>query len=71
MSGRGPIRRKRRECFGLCSLLLEDVSGFDFTMWVVSADRPFEASEVVRWVPVNGPRGWPGRGDVSWQPMFQ
>lgn len=51
-------------------LLLEDVSGQAFTMWVVSADSPFEASRIVAFVPVNGARGWPGRGDVSWQPVF-
>jgi Tol biopolymer transport system component len=50
-------------------LLMEDVSGFDFTMHAIAVDSPFEATIVAN-VRTNGSRSWPGRGDVSWQPLF-
>jgi hypothetical protein len=50
-------------------LFMEDVSGTNFTMYAVSLDRPGDPVPLASWVPVNGARSWPGRGDVSWQPV--
>lgn len=50
-------------------LLMEDVSGMDFTMHEVAIDRGVQ-SVVVSTVSTNGGRSWPGWGDVSWQPVF-
>ena len=50
-------------------LLMEDVSGLDFTMHAIAVDSPFEAT-IVSTVRTNGARSWPGWGDVSWQPVF-
>ena len=49
-------------------LLMDDVDGVHFAMHAVSVDAPFDSVTVVEGVRVNGPRGWPGRNDVSWQP---
>lgn len=54
-------------------LVMQDVSGFQFTMHAVSVDgseSPFVTERIVSAVPVNGSRSWPGRGDVSWQPIY-
>ena len=50
-------------------LLMEDVSGHDFTMHAIAVDSPIEVT-VVSTVRTNGARSWPGWGDVSWQPLF-
>ena len=50
-------------------LLMEDVSGMDFTMHEVAIDRGVQ-SVVVSTVRTNGARSWPGWGDVSWQPVL-
>jgi Tol biopolymer transport system component len=49
-------------------LVMEDVSGRDFTMFATSVDAPFDTVPIVQSVRVNHGRSWPGRGDVSWQP---
>ena len=50
-------------------LLMEDVSGTAFTMHALAVDGPTDVT-VVSMVGTNGARSWPGRGDVSWQPVF-
>jgi len=50
-------------------LLMEDVSGMDFTMHEVAIDSGVQ-SVVVSTVRTNGARSWPGKGDVSWQPVL-
>ena len=50
-------------------LLMQDVSGMDFTMHAIAVDSPM-AVTVVSTVRTNGARSWPGWGDVSWQPVF-
>lgn len=50
-------------------LLMEDVSGHDFTMHAIAVDSDFKAT-IVAAVRTNGARSWPGSGDVSWQPVF-
>jgi hypothetical protein len=40
-----------------------------FAMFAVSVNAPFETVPIVRSVRVNHARSWPGRGDVSWQPI--
>lgn len=50
-------------------LLMQDVSGMDFTMHEVAIDRG-DQSVVVSTVRTNGARSWPGWGDVSWQPVL-
>jgi dipeptidyl aminopeptidase/acylaminoacyl peptidase len=50
-------------------LVMFDVSGLSFTMVAVSVDAPFAQVVVVHDVRVNHARSWPGRGDVSWQPV--
>jgi hypothetical protein len=50
-------------------LLTQDVSGGHFTMYAVSLDRPGDLVPLAPSIPVNGARSWPGRGDVSWQPV--
>lgn len=49
-------------------LLMEDVSGTDFTMHEVDIGTGAQ-SVVVSTVRTNGARSWPGQGDVSWQPV--
>lgn len=49
-------------------LVMQDVSGFHFTMFAVPVDAPSEAVVVAVAVRVNHPRSWPRNGDVSWQP---
>jgi hypothetical protein len=49
-------------------LVMQDISGRDFTMFAASVDAPFETVPIVQSVRVNHGRSWPGRGDVSWQP---
>jgi len=49
-------------------LLMEDVDGVHLAIHAVSVNAPFESVPVVEGVRVNGPRAWPGRNDVSWQP---
>jgi len=51
-------------------LLLEDVSGRDFTMHAIGVDSPLEVT-IVSMVRTNGPRSWPGWGDVTWQPVYR
>jgi hypothetical protein len=48
-------------------LLLEDTGGF--TIQAVAVDSASEVTVVSNGT-VNGQRSWPGRGDVSWQPVF-
>lgn len=50
-------------------LLMEDVSGHDFTMHAIAVDSDFKAA-IVSNVRTNGARSWPGSADVSWQPVF-
>ncbi len=50
-------------------ILMEDVSGLDFTMHAIGVDSPSQVT-VVFTVRTNGARSWPGRGDVSWQPVY-
>ena len=50
-------------------LLMEDVSGHDFTMHAIAVDSDF-ATTIVASVRTNGARSWPGTADVSWQPVF-
>jgi len=50
-------------------LLMEDVSGMDFTMHKVAIDGGVQ-SVVVSTVRTNGARSWPGWGDASWQPVL-
>ena len=50
-------------------LLMEDVSGHDFTMHAIAVDSDFKAT-IVSTVRTNGARSWPGSADVSWQPVF-
>ena len=50
-------------------LLMEDISGHDFAIHALTAERPFELEEVVSSIRTNGARSWPGRGDVSWQAL--
>lgn len=50
-------------------LLMEDVSGSAFTMHAIAVDSLSQFT-VVSAVGTNGARSWPGRGDVSWQPVF-
>jgi len=50
-------------------LLMEDVSGHDFTMHAITVDGPSQVT-IVSSVRTNGARSWPGLGDVSWQPVF-
>jgi hypothetical protein len=50
-------------------LLMEDVSGHDFTMHAIAVDSDFKAT-IVAAVRTNGTRSWPGSADVSWQPVF-
>ncbi len=51
-------------------LLLEDVSGTDFTMHAIGVDSPMDVT-IVSMVRTNGARSWPGWGDVSWQPVYR
>ena len=48
-------------------LLMEDISGHDFAIHALTAERPFEIATVVASIRTNGARSWPGPGDVSWQ----
>ena len=50
-------------------LLMEDVSGHDFTMHAIAVDSDFTTT-IVSKVRTNGARSWPGLGEVSWQPVF-
>lgn len=50
-------------------LTMEDVgSGFTMVGWSIKV--PFESVILASNVPTNGARSWPGRGDVSWQPVY-
>jgi Tol biopolymer transport system component len=51
-------------------LLLEDVSGTDFTMHAIGVDSALEVT-IVSMVRTNGARSWPGWGDVTWQPVYR
>jgi hypothetical protein len=51
-------------------LLMQDVSGIDFTMRAFTVDNPFDVVTIVSTVRTNGARSWPGWGDVSWQPVL-
>ena len=50
-------------------LVMQDVSGHDFTMHAIDAERPNDMAAVVADVRTNGARSWPGWGDVAWQPV--
>jgi hypothetical protein len=50
-------------------LVMQDVSGQNFTMHAIAVDSPSVVT-VVADVQTNGARSWPGLGDVSWQPLF-
>jgi len=50
-------------------VLMEDVSGMDFTIHEVAIHSGVQ-SVVVSTVRTNGARSWPGWGDVSWQPVL-
>jgi Tol biopolymer transport system component len=50
-------------------LTMTDVGG-GFGMVAHSIDEPFASVVLVSSLPVNGERSWPGRGDVSWQPIY-
>lgn len=52
-------------------LLMQDVSGIDFTMQAFEVDSPFAMVTIVSTVRTNGPRSWPAWGDVSWQPVLR
>lgn len=49
-------------------LVMEDISGRDFSMLAVSVNAPYDPVPIVGAVPVNHGRSWPRYGDVSWQP---
>jgi len=49
-------------------LLMQDV-GDAFALMAIAVDRGSQVT-VVSTVGTNGARSWPGRGDVSWQPVF-
>jgi hypothetical protein len=51
-------------------LVMQDVSGIDFTMLAVGVDSPYEVDTIVSFVHRNSSRDWPGWGDVSWQPLL-
>ena len=46
-----------------------EVGNPGFAMFAVSVNAPFDTVPIVRSVRVNSARSWPGRGDVSWQPI--
>lgn len=50
-------------------LMLSD-GGRHATMSVASVTGPFMEEHIAPRIPVNGARSWPGRGDVSWQPVY-
>jgi hypothetical protein len=50
-------------------VFMEDV-GRRVAIRVASIDRPVDDRVTLATLPVNGERSWPGRGDVSWQPLF-
>ena len=50
-------------------LLLQEVSDADFELRAIGVDSPLNLT-VVSTVSTNGARSLPGRGDVSWQPIF-
>jgi hypothetical protein len=50
-------------------LLMEDVSGSAFTIHAIAVDSSTDVA-VVSAVGTNGAPAWPGRGDISWQPVF-
>ena len=50
-------------------VFMEDV-GRRVAIRVASLDRPGDNRVTLATLPVNGERSWPGRGDVSWQPLF-
>jgi Tol biopolymer transport system component len=52
-------------------LLMQDVSGIDFTVQAIAVDSPFDMVTIVSTVRTNGARSWPGWGDVSWQPVLR
>lgn len=51
-------------------LTMQDV-GDGFKMVMRPIEEPFESVVLVPFMSVNGARSWPGRGDVSWQPLDQ
>jgi hypothetical protein len=53
-------------------VVMGDVSGYDFTMLAISVESPFGAVVLAPFVRVNSASGssFPGRVDVSWQPVF-
>jgi hypothetical protein len=50
-------------------LLLQEVGDADFELRAIGVDSPLNLT-VVSTVSTNGARSSPGRGDVSWQPIF-
>lgn len=51
-------------------LLVMSDAGRAATMTMVSVTDPPAEEHIAPSIPVNGLRSWPGRGDVSWQPVF-
>jgi hypothetical protein len=51
-------------------LVVQDIGGA-FVIMAVSVDEPSAVTVVVPRVVVNGERSWPGRGDMSWQPVYR
>jgi hypothetical protein len=50
-------------------VLLSD-GGRHATMSIVTVMGPLKEEHIAPSIPVNGLRSWPGRGDVSWQPVY-
>ena len=50
-------------------LLLQEVGSADFALQAIAVDSLFQVT-IVSTVRTNGARSEPGRGDVSWQPVF-
>jgi hypothetical protein len=51
-------------------VVLDDVGGA-FSLNTVAIDPPHDFVTIVPRVEVNNERSWPGRGDVSWQPVYR
>jgi Tol biopolymer transport system component len=50
-------------------VMLSD-GGRHATMSIASVAGPMTERHIAPNIPVNGSRSWPGRGDVSWQPVY-
>jgi hypothetical protein len=51
-------------------ILLFSDGGRHATMSVVTVMGPLKEEHIAPFIPINGLRSWPGRGDVSWQPVY-